>query len=149
MNLNLISAPSPLELYNEHSLELSEKMQEYFDSEIKPKLNELITSGFAGISIPGEIKYFAYVESALKSKGWTIKWDRDCGPGGRWVISRREPFNLFQSKYRFTGIRALTVFMTIVFLIVATDKVVDLPKLFAFCALSNIIINVVAGIGGE
>lgn len=94
MKNNLVIVPRPIELENEHLLNDHEKIQTYFDEEIKPKLEELIRGGYDCVPFRQEFKYGTYVQSALKKAGWQIKWDSYTGPSGSWLISRRKPFQL-------------------------------------------------------
>ena len=72
MKNSLIIVPSPRELENEHQLELYEKVQEYFDTELKPIFDEATKTG-SKIILP-EIRYGHYVWEAL-NKVWDSKWD--------------------------------------------------------------------------
>lgn len=70
--LSIINCPSPKQVESDYILESQEDAQKYFDESILPLLKNAV---YSPQRVSGSVKYAAYVEAALKAKGWRLRWD--------------------------------------------------------------------------
>lgn len=110
--LSIINCPSPKQVESEHILEYQEDAQKYFDESILPLLKNAV---YSPQRVNGSVRYAAYVEAALKAKGWRLRWDPYMAAD---VVEVKPKFQLEFPKWQLKVTRPRLFAVTVVYLAV-------------------------------